>query len=113
MGKLVPIAPLGGLEPQIDRVGGVVISEVTDRALASVSKIRKALSMRVSSKIIRTGWRIPQTTNSPFFSRQCFIPRTITASALESTKLTSVRSRMISRVCAASISSISCCTWGT
>ena len=37
MGKLVPIAPLGGLEPQIDRVGGVVISEVTDRALASVS----------------------------------------------------------------------------
>lgn len=37
MGKLAPIAPLGGIEPQVDRVGGVVIAEVFDRALASVS----------------------------------------------------------------------------
>ncbi len=37
MHDLAALTPLGGTTPQTDRIGGLTISEVTDRALASVS----------------------------------------------------------------------------
>ncbi|ABG29749.1 sarcosine oxidase subunit gamma [Roseobacter denitrificans] len=37
MHDLIPITPLGGQAPRVDTVGAVTVTEVTDRALASVA----------------------------------------------------------------------------